>query len=48
MIIEGKPNQLCTQEMRSFQQYDDICKYFAEGKQKDAKHLQLQDLSIGE
>ena len=40
--------------MRSFEQYDEICKYFAEGKQKDnnaneiQKHLQLHDLSLGE
>ena len=40
--------------MRSFEQYDEICKYFAEGKQKDSdaneiqKHLQLYDLSLGD
>ena len=40
--------------MRSFEQYDKICKYFTEGKQKDnnayeiRKHLQLYDLSLGE
>ena len=40
--------------MRSFEQYDEICKYFAEGKQRDndsneiEKHLQLYDLSLGE
>ena len=40
--------------MRSFEQYDEICKYFAEGKQRDndaneiQKHLQLYDLSSGE
>ena len=33
--MEGKPNQLYTQGMRSFEQYDEICKYFAEGKQRD-------------
>ena len=54
VIVEGKPNQLYTQGMRSFQQYDEICKYFAEGKQRDndanetEKHLQLYDLSLGE
>ena len=53
VIVEGKPNQLYTQGMRSFEQYDEICKYFAEGKQKDndaneiQKHLQLYDLSLG-
>ena len=35
VIVEGKPNQLYAQGMRSFEQYDEIGKYFAEGKQKD-------------
>ena len=54
VIIEGKPNQLYAQRMRSFEQYDETRKYFAEGKQKDhnanevQKHLQLHDLSAGE
>ena len=54
VIVEGKPNQLYAQGMRSFEQYDEICKYFTEGKQKDnnaneiQKHLQLHDLSVGE
>ena len=54
VIVEGKPNQLYTQGMRSFEQYDEICKYFTEGKQRDndaneiQKHLQLYDLSSGE
>ena len=40
--------------MRSFEQYDETRKYFAEGKQKDnnaneiQKHLQLHDLGVGE
>ena len=52
--MEGKPNQLYAQGMRSFEQYDEICKYFAEGKQRDnnaneiPKDLQLYDLSLGE
>ena len=52
--MEGKPNQLYAQRMRSFEQYDEICKCFAEGKQRDndaneiQKHLQLYDLSLGE
>ena len=39
--------------MRSFEQYDETRKYFAEGKQKDnnanevQKHLQLHDLGVG-
>ena len=52
--MEGKPNQLYAQGMRSFEQYDEICKYFTEGKQRDndaneiQKHLQLYDLSLRE
>ena len=40
--------------IRSFEQYDKICKYFAKGKQTDAnanevqKQLQVYDLGIGE
>ena len=54
VIVEGKPNQLYTQRMRSFEQYDEACKYFAEGSQKDnnanevQKHLQLHNVSLGE
>ena len=54
VIIEGKPNQLFAQGMKSFEQYDEPHKYFAEGKQKDKdaneaqKHLQVYDLSVGE
>ena len=52
--MEGKPYQLYAQRMRSFEQYDEICKYFAEGVQKDnnaneiQKHLQLHNVSVGE
>ena len=52
--MEGKRNQLYAQGMRLFQQYDEICKYFTKGKQKDnnaneiQKHLQLYDLSVEE
>ena len=54
VIVEGKPNQLFAQGMRSFEQYDEICKYFTEGKQRDnnaneiQKHFQLYDLNLGE
>ena len=54
MIVAGKPNQLYAQGIRSFEQYDEICKYFAEGKQRDSnadeaqKQLKLHDLSIRE
>ena len=51
VTIEGKPNQLYAQGMRSFEQYDEICKHFAEGVQRDSdvqKQLELHDLSVGE
>ena len=54
VIVEGKPNQLYAQGMRSFEKYDEACKYFAERSQKDnntnevQKHLQLHNLSVGE
>ena len=51
VIMESKPNNLHAQGMQLFEQYDEICKYFAKGMQKDneaQKHLQLHDLSIGE
>ena len=54
VTVEGKPNQLYSQGMRLFEQYDEICKYFTEGKQKDnntnevQKHLQLHNVSVGE
>ena len=36
--------------MRSFEQYDEICKYFAKGKNPNEiqKHLQLHNVSVGE
>ena len=52
--MEGKPNQLYAQGMRSFEQYDEICKYFAEGSQKHnntnevQKHLQLHNENVGD
>ena len=52
--MEGEPNQLYSQGIRSFEQYDEAFKYFAEGKQRDndaneiQKHLQFYDLSLGE
>ena len=50
VTVEGKPNQLYSQGMRSFEQYDEICKYFAEGKNPNEiqKHLQLHNVSVGE
>ena len=36
--------------MRSFEQYDEICKYFTEGKNPNEvqKHLQLHNVNVGE
>ena len=50
VTVEGKPNQLYAQGMGSFEQYDEICKYFAEGKNPNEiqKHLQLHSVSVGE
>ena len=52
--MEGKPNQLYAQGMRSFEQYDEACKYLAEGSQKDnnanevKKYLRLHDLDLAD
>ena len=51
VIVEGKPNQLYAQRMRLFEQYDEACKYFTEGVQRDnevQKQKQLHDVSLGE
>ena len=50
VIVEGKPNQLYAQGMRSLEQYDEICKYFTDGKLANEvqKQLQLYNLSLGE
>ena len=50
ITIEGKPNQLHSQGMRSFEQYDEARKYFIEGRLADVVQTQLQlyDLSVGE
>ena len=48
--IEGKPNQLYSQGMRSFEQYDEAHKYFAEGRLANdvQAQLRLYDVSLGE
>ena len=48
--MEGKPNQQYAQRMRSFEKYDEICKYFAEGRLANdvQAQLQLYDVSLGE
>ena len=42
VIVEGKPNQLYAQGMRSFEPYDEIHKYFAEGMQRDNNVNEVQ------
>ena len=39
VTVEGNPNQLYSQEMRSFEQYDEACKYFTEGVQRETAIL---------
>ena len=50
VIVEGKPNQLYAQGMRSFEQYDEARKYFAEGRLANdvQAQLELYDVSLGE
>ena len=50
ITVEGKSNQLYSQGMRSFGQYDEARKYFAEGRLANEVQAQLQlyDLSVGE
>ena len=54
VIVKGKPNQLYSEGMRSFEQYDEARKYFAEGVMRDSNanevqaQLQLYDVSLGE
>ena len=46
VIVEGKPNQLYAQGMRLFEQYDETCKYFAEGKQKEMRSRNIYNYMI--
>ena len=50
VTVEGKPNQLYSQGMRSLEQYDEARKYFAEGRLANdvQAQLQLYDVSLGE
>ena len=50
VTVEGKPNQVYAKGMRSFEQYDEACKYFAEGRLANEVQAQLQlyDISLGE
>ena len=50
----SNPTPLVIRNLRTERLYDEICKYFAEGKQRDVntnevqKQLKLHDLSIKE
>ena len=50
VTVESKPNQPYSQGMRSFEQYDEACKYFTEGRLANEVQAQLQlyDVSLGE
>ena len=50
ITVEGKFNQLYSQGMRSFEQYDEARKYFAEGRLANEvqAQLQLHNVSVGE
>ena len=50
VTIVSKPNQLYSQGMRSFEQYDEAPKYFAEGRLANdvQAQLQLHNLILGE
>ena len=50
ITVEGKPNQLYSQGMRLFEQYDEAHKYFAERRLANEvlAQLQLYYLSVGE
>ena len=50
VTIEGKPNQLYSQGMRLFEQYDEARKYFTEGRLANdvQAQLQLYDVNLGE
>ena len=49
ITVEGKLNQLYSQRMRSFEQYDEARKYFTEGRLANEiqAQLQLHDVSVG-
>ena len=50
ITVEGKPNQLYSQGIRSFEQYDEAHKYFTEGRLANEvqAQLHLHDISVGE
>ena len=50
ITVEDKPNQLYSQEMRSFEEYDEAHKYSTEGRLANEVQAQLQlyNVSVGE
>ena len=50
VTVEGKSNQIYSQGMRSFEQYDEARKYFTEGRLANEVQAQLQlyDVSLRE
>ena len=46
VVIEGSPNQLYAQSMRSSEQYDEIYKFFAKGKQRDANANEFKNKTL--
>ena len=44
VIVESKPNQLYSQGMRSFEQYDEICKYFTEGSRETMMLMKFKSI----
>ena len=54
VIVERKPNQLFAQGMKTHEQYGEICKYFAEGKNTNVvsgevqKGLRLFDMTASD
>ena len=52
VMIEGVPNQLYSQGLRAYQQWDEVIKYFASGNKRHpeasmvVKDLQLADVSL--
>ena len=44
VIVEGKPNQLYAQGMRSFEQYDEACKYFTEGHKRTTMLMRFKNI----
>ena len=44
VIVEGKPNQLYAQGMRSFEQYDEAHKYFTGGRKRTMMLMRFRNI----